>query len=218
MSGKRRGPDLSGHIASMTFTLLRRPWPVVLKPGLLVLFASLAVGAGLLIASRRLQLTGELAITWQEASLTGALALAGLVIHELGHAAAAQATGRTVERLEFGLAGGAVTSGDTTPWRRVIAIAAGPLVEIAFGSLLWTAGGGNWDTVLGAAGFLSLLNGVGNLLPVHKALDGSRLLHFLQLAVLGNERLACAPTGPCPACTGVSPARVTTEEPALTPA
>lgn len=215
MSGKRRGPDLSGHIASMTFTLLRRPWPVVLKPGLLVLFASLAVGAGLLIASRRLQLTGELAITWQEASLTGALALAGLVIHELGHAVAAQATGRTVERLEFGLAGGAVTSGDTTPWRRVIAIAAGPLVEIAFGSLLWTAGGGGWDTVLGAAGFLSLLNGVGNLLPVHKALDGSPLVRFFRLATSGNAPLACASTGPCPACSAAAPVPLRTEGPVL---
>jgi hypothetical protein len=39
--------------------------------------------------------------------------MAGLVIHETGYAMAAKATGRTVERLEFGLAGGAVTSGHT---------------------------------------------------------------------------------------------------------
>jgi Zn-dependent protease len=188
----------------MTLTIFRRPWPVVLKPGVLALYAALALGGGTLIAARRLQLTGHLSLTWQEAALTGALALAGLVIHETGHAAAARATGRTVERLEFGLAGGAVTSGDTTPWRRVAAIVAGPLVEIAFGSLLWSAGGGSWDNPAGAAGFLSLVNGVGNLMPVHKSLDGYRLLLFSRLALRGNEPLACTRAGSCPACTGAA--------------
>jgi hypothetical protein len=45
----------------------------------------------------------------------GALAVAGPILHEAGHTVAAQVTGRTVGRLEFGLAGGAVTSRDTTP-------------------------------------------------------------------------------------------------------
>lgn len=202
----------------MQLTVLRTPWPVVLKPGLLALFACLALGGGMLVASGRFQSTGQLMLSWQEVALTGALALAALVVHETGHAVAAHATGRTVERIEFGLAGGAVTSGDTTPWRRVAAIAAGPLAEIAVGSLLWSAGGGHWASPLGAAGFIALLNGAGNLLPFHPALDGYRLLAFIRLARRGNERLACVPSGPCPACTGVSPVTVTKEEPALTPA
>lgn len=188
----------------MTVTILRRPWPLILKPGVLALYAALAVGGGLLIAARRSQLTGQLTLTWPEAALTGAMALAGLVIHEAGHAVATQATGRTVERLEFGLAGGTFTSGTTTPWHRAAAIAAGPVLEIAFGSLLWTAGECNWDNPAGAAGLISLINGTSNLLPVHKSLDGYRLVPFIRLGVQGNRPLACTAAGPCPACTGTS--------------
>ncbi|GAA4034342.1 hypothetical protein GCM10023063_17910 [Arthrobacter methylotrophus] len=187
----------------MHFTVLRAPWPIVLKPGLLVLFGLLSLGGGMLIASGRAQSTGTLTLTWQEAVLSGALALAALIIHETGHAVVAHATGRTVERLEFGLAGGAVTSGDTTPWRRVAAIAAGPLAEITAGVLMSVAGG-SWGSPLGAAGFIAILNGAGNLLPFHKALDGYRLMRFLRLVFQDGRPLACVPSGPCPACTGVA--------------
>ncbi|ACL41897.1 peptidase M50 (plasmid) [Pseudarthrobacter chlorophenolicus A6] len=199
----------------MQITVLRAPWPVVLKPGLLALFAALSVGGGMLVATRRLQHTGHLWLTWQDAAAVGALTIAGLVLHETGHAVAARATGRLVERLEFGLAGGAVTSGDTTPWRRAIAIATGPLLELAFGFTLLTAGGGTWAalaTPLGTAGLMAIINGAGNLLPVHPSLDGYRLLTFLRLALTGNRRLNCVPEGPCPACTGNFPAQVLDEE------
>lgn len=199
---------------------LRTPWPVVFKPGLLVLFAALALGGGLLVATRRLQHTGELWLTWQDAATIGALCIAGLILHETGHAVAAKATGRTVERLEFGFAGGAVTSGDTTPWRRVIAIATGPLLEVVFGLMLWTLAGGSWAGLanpLGTAALMVLINGAGNLLPLQKSLDGARLLVFLRLAVTGNRSLSCVPAGPCPACTG-SPDPVPSLEPAPAPA
>lgn len=186
----------------MSLTILRRPWLITLKPGVLALYAALALGGGALIAVRRLQLAGQMSATWQEAALAGVLALAGLFIHETGHAVAAQATGRTVERLEFGLAGGALTSGATTPWRRAAAIVAGPVFEIAFGSLLWTAGDCGWDNPAGAAGLISLINGISNLLPLHRSLDGYRLLPFIVLAVRGNIPLACTAAGQCPACTG----------------
>ncbi|WP_284974683.1 M50 family metallopeptidase [Arthrobacter sp. efr-133-TYG-104] len=201
----------------MTITILRRPWPVVLKPGLLPLFAAMSLGGGLLIASQRSKLTGQMVLSWQEAALTGVLVVAGLILHETGHAVAAQATGRKVERLEFGLAAGAVTSGDTTPWRRVIAIAAGPISDLVFGSALWAAGGGVWDNPLGAAGFFVLFNGAGNVLPLHKALDGCRLLRFLRLALRGNAPLGCIPKGPCPACTGAATEPARPGEPALIP-
>lgn len=202
----------------MHLTVLRAPWPVILKPGLLVLYVSLSLCGGMLIASGRFQATGQLVLTWQETALTGALVLAGLVIHETGHAIVAHATGRTVERLEFGLAGGAITSGDATPWRRLTAIAAGPLAEITVGSLMLVAGGGNWMSPLGAAGSMALINGVGNLLPFHRALDGYRLLRFLRLACSGNAALACVPSGPCPACTGTGQQTVRNEEPVLSSA
>ncbi|WP_422759009.1 hypothetical protein [Paenarthrobacter sp. C1] len=99
----------------MAFTLLRRPWAVVLKPGVLALFAAMSLGGGMLIASQRSKRTGVLELGWQEAVLAGALVVAGLILHETGHAVVARVTGRRVERLEFGFAGGAVTSGDTTP-------------------------------------------------------------------------------------------------------
>lgn len=202
----------------MTFTLLRRPWAVLLKPGIIGLFAAMSVGGGMILSMRRLQSTGLLMLTWQECAITGALVVAGLVLHETAHAVVAQATGRMVERLEFGFAGGAATSGDTTPWRRAIAIAAGPLSDIAFGSVLWAAGGSNWDTPLGAGGLLVLINGVGNILPLHKSLDGYRLIRFLRLALRGNEALACI-TGPCPACNAATAEPVRPkEEPVLLPA
>lgn len=199
----------------MTFTLFRNPWSVILKPGLLVLFAAMSVGGGMILSTRRFQSTGQLVLTWQECALTGALVVAGLVLHETAHAVAAQVTGRMVQRLEFGFAGGAVTSGDTTPWRRAIAIAAGPLADIAFGSLLWAAGGANWDNPLGAGGLIVLINGVGNILPVHKSLDGYRLLRFLWLAFSGNMPLVCVAAGPCPACSGAKAEQTHLQEPAL---
>lgn len=199
----------------MAFTFIRRPWPVILKPGVFGLFVVMSLGAGMLIATQRSRLTGVLELGWQEATLAGALVVAGLILHETGHAVAARVTGRRVERLEFGFAGGAVTSGDTTPWRRVIAIAAGPASDLLFGSALWAAGGGSWDNALGAAGFLVLINGAGNALPLHTNLDGARLLRFLLLAFRGSKPLACVPDGPCPACSAAVAAPHLSKRPAL---
>lgn len=202
---------VSKRVGSMRHTVLRTPWPVVLKPGLLILFASLVLAGGVLIASGRSRSTGLLEVTWDESVLAGSLALAGLVLHETGHAVAAHLAGRTVERLEFGMSGVAATSGTTTAARRALAIAAGPLVEIAAGTLLWSAGGSTWATPLGAAGLLALLNGAGNLLPV-KPFDGRRLWTFIRLARRGNPVLKCYPSGPCPACTGTFPTADDREE------
>jgi hypothetical protein len=48
-----KGGPLSGHTGDMELTALRAPWLVVLKPGLLVLFACLSLDGGMLIASGR---------------------------------------------------------------------------------------------------------------------------------------------------------------------
>lgn len=188
----------------MHLTVLHTPWPVVLKPGILALFASLVVAGGMLIAQARFPEAGRLQVQWHEAILAAGLALAALVLHEAGHAVAAHLTGRTVERLEFGMSGVAATSGDTTAWRRAATIAAGPAVEIMAGSIMWSAGGSTWADPVGAAGFLAMVNGAGNLLPV-KPFDGHRLWAFIRLALDGNPALPCHPDGPCPACTGTFP-------------
>lgn len=181
--------------------ILRTPWfPIVFKPGVIALFVLMTLGSWMLIAGQQQKMTGEFTLLHPEAILAGFLAIVGLLIHELGHAFPALLSGRRVERVQIGFAGGAVTSGDSTPLRRAISIVAGPAVEIIFGLTLLSLGGGHWGTALGAAGFLALINGIGNLLPVHKALDGYRLLMFLRLVIRGNSPVLCMETGPCPAC------------------
>lgn len=180
---------------------LHTPWfPIVFKTGAIALFVVMTLCSWILIAGQQQKMTGELSLLRPEAILAGFLCVVGLLIHELGHAVSALLTDRRVERVQIGFAGGAITSGDSTPLRRAISIFAGPAVEIVFGAILFTLGGGHWGAALGAVGFISLVNGIGNLLPVHKALDGYRLFMFLRLAVRGNAPLRCAETGPCPAC------------------
>ncbi|WP_422759008.1 hypothetical protein [Paenarthrobacter sp. C1] len=60
-----------------------------------------------------------------------------------------------------------------------------------------------------------LINGAGNALPLHKTLDGYRLLRFLLLALRGNKPLACVPDGPCPACSAAVAAPHPSKGPAL---
>jgi Zn-dependent protease len=180
---------------------IRTPWfPIVFKPGAIALFVLMTVCSWILIADQQQKITGELSLMRPEAILAGMLSIVGLLIHELGHAVTALLTGRRVERIQIGLAGGAVTSGDSTPLRRAISIIAGPAAEIVFGVTLFSLGGGHWGTVLGAVGFVSLVNGFGNLLPFHKTTDGYRLLMFLRLVARGNAPLRCMEIGPCPAC------------------
>lgn len=181
-------------------TFRTRWFPIVFKPGAIALFVLMTFASSLLIAGQQQKMTGTLSLLHPEAVLAGFLAIVALLIHELGHAVSAQISGRRVERVQIGLAGGAVTSGDSTPLRRAISIFAGPAAEIIFGAILFSAAGGHWGTALGAAGFLALMNGIGNLLPVHKAIDGYRLLMFLRLVFRGNAPIRCMETGPCPAC------------------
>lgn len=208
-----REPFLKMSAGTLT---VRTPWwPIVIKLGALGMIFAMMICGGMLIASQRQEMTGQAFITWQEAAIAGILAFTSLVLHENGHAFAARFTGRKVLWLQFGFAGGAVTSGNSTPLRRMIGIAAGPLTEIIFGASLLIAGGGHWDNPLGAAGFMALLNGIGNALPLHKTMDGYKFLAFLKLALRGNEPLVCAAEGPCPACAGATlPAPVLTLVPA----
>lgn len=196
--------SIRAKIVSWTLTV-RTPWfPIVFKSGSLVLLTMMSLCAGILMAAQRKTSIGDPSVMWQEAFFAGLLGVIGLTLHELGHAIAGRMTGRTVVRIQIGLAGGAITSGDSTPVRRMIGIVAGPLTEIAFGATLFTLANGNLGDAVGVAGFISLLNGIGNLLPLHKAMDGSRFILFAKLALRGNLPISCAPSGPCPACAGAT--------------
>lgn len=175
-------------------------WPIVIKWGALALTLAYMVAGGFFLFTKRAEITGIYSVAWYEAAVIGVLVMLGLFLHETGHAVAARLTGRKVIRLQFGLAGGAVTSGDSTPTKRMIGLASGPLAEIAFGIAFFTLGEGDLGTAFGVAGLLSLINGFGNLIPFHKSTDGYRFLKFSRLALRGNYPIRCMETGPCPAC------------------
>lgn len=160
----RQGQDMTGEPAHLcrthagndpycpAFALARRP-----QTRAAVLFLAISIAGGMVVATQRYGKTGHVFLAWQEAALVGALSIAGLVLHETGHAVAAKMTGRRVERLEFGLAAGAVTSGGTTPSRRAAAIAAGPLLELGYGLALWAAAGGTWAALAAPVGVAGLM-------------------------------------------------------------
>jgi hypothetical protein len=197
-------PD-AGHMMAMKLPSRPSAWPVHLHPGFLVVIAAMSAACWFLLGTVRFRVAGTFETQWWEAVLAGSLALAAVAVHELAHAVVGAWTGRRVERIDFGLKIGVVTSGDSTALRRAAAIAAGPCAEMVAGTVLLAAAGGGADTVLnpvGMAGALAVFNGAANLLPVHPAADGWKLLRFLLLAARVSD-LKCAPVGqPCPACTG----------------
>lgn len=178
---------------------------LVIAPGLLVALAACSGAAGLLLFGLRVRLGDGMPTSALDFLAAGVLVLTAMLVHELAHAAAAAATGRRVERVVLGKMIGVYTSGGTTPLRRALAIAAGPLTEIAVGAAYWQLAGGGAEgalTPLGVAGVVALINGTSNMLPFHPAGDGWKLARFLLLARrTGNAALPCTPED-CPACTG----------------
>lgn len=172
--------------------------PVLVRPGVIVLLVLLTAAVNALLG-----VTGA-GSRPVDALLGALLVLGALVLHEAGHAIVGRLTGRRIHRLEFGLAAAVISSGDSTALRRAAAIAAGPLAEAGAGALLYAGTAGDVSSPLGAAGVIAMLGGAANLLPVHRSLDGYKLLRFLALAARGRAGLLCVPTGPCPACTGAA--------------
>jgi Zn-dependent protease len=189
-------------VESSGITIRTSWWSIVFKWGSFVMMGLFIIAAGMLSSKIAAGTTGTFSFIWTDAVIAGSLAYLSLFLHENGHAVAARFTGRKVLRLQFGIAGGAVTSGNSTPLRRIIGLAAGPLAEIAFGSVLLLISLGSTVSPLTAAAAMALVNGVGNLIPFHKSMDGSRILHFARLHRAGVRELTCEPEGPCPACYG----------------
>ncbi|HEX9225206.1 MAG TPA: peptidase M50 [Arthrobacter sp.] len=182
-------------------------WPVHIHPGFLAMILAMSAACGYLLGTVRVQATGTFDVQWWEAVLAGVLALSAVGVHEFAHAVVGAATGRRIERIDFGLKIGVVSAGDSTALHRAASIAAGPLAEIAVGALLWSLAGGGVPalaTPVGLAGAMAAFNGVANLVPFHPSMDGWKLFRFLTLAARGRTMLNCAPPGdPCPACTGI---------------
>ena len=182
-------------------------WPVYVHPGFLVIVLAMSGACGFLLGSVRFKVTGTYDVQWWEAVLAAVLALTALAAHELAHAVVGAATGRRIERIDFGLKIGVVSSGNSTALRRAASIAAGPITEIIAGLFLWTAAGGGvaaLTTPMGLAAAMAVFNGACNLLPLHPSIDGWKLIRFLLVASRTRSELECAPAGqPCPACTGV---------------
>lgn len=128
--------------------------------------------------------------------LTALGLLAGVLLHELGHAVVARRKGLTVDGITLSWMGGVTRiEGDTDrPSTELLVAGIGPLASAVVGLALWLVrlGAASWgagELVLAALGWLAWINvvlAVFNLLPA-SPLDGGRVLHALVWAA-GRDR------------------------------
>ena len=122
--------------------------------------------------------------------------LAGVLLHELGHAVVARRRDLTVDGITLSWMGGVTRiEGDTGSAGTELMVAGiGPLTSAAAGGTLWLVrlGVGHWgggDLVLAALGWLAWINlalAAFNILPA-APLDGGRVLHAVVWAA-GRDR------------------------------
>lgn len=123
---------------------------------------------------------------WVAGSLSAVALLAGVLLHELGHAVVARRAGLGVDGITLWFMGGLtrIEGEAATPWAELRISGVGPLVSLAVGGVCWAARLGLSQVVhdslaLDALGWLALINvalAVFNLLP-GAPLDGGRVLH-----------------------------------------
>lgn len=123
---------------------------------------------------------------------------ASVLLHELGHVAAARSMRFEVERVEIGFLGGATTirSADDSPRSELLVAAAGPAVSLALGlpgAVSLITGNGLAFGLTGVAGMLvsaitlaNLAIGVFNLLP-GLPLDGGRVAVAVLWKLTGDQ-------------------------------
>jgi Zn-dependent protease len=128
--------------------------------------------------------------------LTAGGLLAGVLLHELGHAVVARWRGLTVDGITLSWMGGVTRiEGDTGSAGNELMVAGiGPLVSAVLGGLLWLVrlGAVHWGagplllTALGWLAWINIVLAVFNILPA-APLDGGRVLHALVWAA-GRDR------------------------------
>jgi len=157
--------------------------PVRVVPAALLLFAApvlIVAGSGAPDLSPTLLLVGHL--------------IAGLLLHEFGHALVAQRLGlRVVDVTIWPLVGMARIEGlGQRPGLEAPVAAAGPAVNLALAGILALLPQGWWSPGIG----LNLVFGLGNLLPLYP-LDGGRILRAWlgrRSPLVDATRAAIAPT------------------------
>jgi Zn-dependent protease len=128
--------------------------------------------------------------------LTAIALLAGVLLHELGHAVVARRAGLEVEGITLSWMGGVTRiAGDSpSPWRELTVAGVGPLVSLAVGGVLIgcreaALGLGAGRLPVFALTWLAVINivlALFNLIPA-APLDGGRILHALVWAVTRNR-------------------------------
>lgn len=142
---------------------------IIVRPGLLAQLGLFAAVSSVAMAVARTMAGGPLLLpTWADSLLGGALLLATMLFHETGHLLANAILGRQHHCLNLGWRFFVLAS-TCSHRQQIIVSAAGPLLELAAGYLLWTIGGNDIAAIctpLGMAGALACLNGIAQLLPL----------------------------------------------------
>lgn len=128
--------------------------------------------------------------------LTAVGLLAGVLLHELGHAVVARRRGLVVDGITLSWMGGVTRiEGETgSAGNELLVAGIGPLTSAVAGGVIWLTriGAGHWGAgtlVLAALGWLAWINvalAVFNILPA-APLDGGRVLHAIVWAA-GRDR------------------------------
>ena len=135
---------------------------------------------------------------WLAGALTAVALLAGVLVHEVAHAVAAQRAGLHVDGITLWFMGGVtrIDGDNRKPSTELVVALVGPLASGVIGALslllAWPTQNAGWGLTAASLRWLGLINlllGVFNLLPA-SPLDGGRVLHGLIWSVTKNRWLA----------------------------
>lgn len=135
---------------------------------------------------------------WLAGILTAVALLAGVLVHEVAHAVAAQRSDLHVDGITLWFMGGVtrIEGDNRKPSTELVVALVGPLASGVIGALsllfAWLTQNADWGLTAASLRWLGLINlllGAFNLLPA-SPLDGGRVLHGLIWTVTKNRWLA----------------------------